>query len=440
MVYKLNMNKFVVVFLGIIFFNSINAAAVKPSTKSQLPPISPQAMQRLLTAVDLVHHYYIKPVTDEELINNAIDGLLTKLDAHSSYLRADDLRILNEAISGKFDGIGVMLIPNNGVLKVVSPLDGSPAQKAGIKAGDLIIRINDQLVLDMPAEQAINMLRGPNGSKVNLQIIRQDIPNPLKISITREPINIPTVKERLYDKFYGYLRIAVFYQTTAKDVVKAIKKLNKLSDDQLKGIVIDLRNNPGGLFDSCIEVTNDFLDATQLKSNQIIVSIKGSSPDQDKVFKVTDKLLVPKIPVVILINEGTASAAEIFAGALQDHKRALLVGTKTFGKGSIQTVFPIDQDSAIKLTTSLYYTPSGNSIQAKGIVPDVVIKDLAVSQVKDAELPFGGIYEEDLPNHIANNSSEEDNADTQQYQNKELLQKDFQLYEALLVLKGLVNK
>ena len=419
------------VFIVILVVTSVANAKLPPQIK-----IPASELQRFANIVATVHHYYVEPVTNRQLFDDAIAGMLAKLDPHSAYLDKDDLKSLQIVTSGEFEGIGITIVPELGVLRVISPIDDSPAEKAGVKAGDLIVRVNDKLIKDMPMSKVIAMIRGKRGTKVTLYIIRKDQPKLLKISVARSTIKVPTVKQELLDNYYGYIRIAIFYKTTQQDLIKAIKQLKKESHNKLRGIIIDLRNNPGGLFEPSIQVADDFLDAKKLKQNKIIVYTKGYPDNKRDDYNAKPSELLPNIPMVALINAGSASAAEIVAGALQDHNRAVVLGTKSFGKGSVQTVIPIDKKSAIKLTTALYYTPSGTSIQAKGIRPDVVVRNIKVSKEEADALPFESIYEADLLNHIENDGIKKpDKAKLKRDAN--LMQEDFQLYSALNLLKGL---
>lgn len=375
------------------------------------------------------------------LFDNAIKGLLSNLDPHSSYLTKSDMQELQTVTTGKFGGIGIEVIPEAGAIKIITPLDNSPASRAGIKAGDLIVRINKKLVKDMTLAEAIEAMRGPAGSKIKLTIIRENAKKPLVLTIKREVIKVATVKTKLLEKHYGYIRIALFQNPAEKDVEKAIQKLKKESNNQLLGIIIDVRNNPGGLFDTAISVTDLFLDADKLGENKLIVYTKGRHNDTNMKARATKGEIVPNLPIVVLINSGSASAAEILAGALQDHKRAIVVGTKSFGKGSVQTVLPINHESAMKLTTALYYTPKGRSIQADGIEPDVVVKDLKIANSDKQDILFDPINENSLRDPLKNGNGtkieetpEEKAADKAIEQKLE--QKDFQLYSALMLLKG----
>lgn len=392
-------------------------------------------IQRLLIVIGTIHKYYIEPVKNSKLFDDAIRGMLSGLDPHSSYLSEKDLKALQIAATGKFDGIGITIAPERDALKVITPLDGSPAEKAGIKSGDLIVRINDKLVKNIDTDQAIASMRGKRGTKVTLYIIRKDVPKLIKLKVTRNKIKVPSVKGKLFDKHYGYVRIAFFSQIAKQEAIKTIEDIKKQAKGQLNGLVVDLRNNPGGLLNSAVDIADIFLDAENIKENQLIVYTNPRTQEKRLNFKATKGELLPKIPIVVLINQGSASAAEIVAGALQDHKRAVILGGKSFGKGSVQSLIPVSKKSAVKLTTGLYYTPKGRSIQAQGIKPDVIIADLKIPKTETDSIVFDPIYEADLNKHIENHYIEK-----VEFEDKaiaDLAHKDFQLYAALKLLKGL---
>jgi len=431
-----NMKKIYKTFLAIYticFFsiNFANAEAIKSSTST----IPTTQLQRLSNIITSIHKYYINPVTDKQLFDNAIDGMMNKLDPHSSYLDEEDLKSLKMIISGEFDGIGITIVPEFDALRVISSLDGSPAQKAGIKAGDIIIRIDNKLTTDIPIAKAIAMIRGKKGTKVTLYIIRKDQLKPLKFTVTRDTIKIPIIKEKLLENHYGYIRIGVFYKNAHEDLVKVVDRLKQESKKQLRGIILDLRDNPGGLFEPSLKVADDFLDSRKLTTNKLIIYTIGYPNQKRENYYATRGELLPKTPVVILINSGSSSAAEIVAGALQDHHRAIILGTKSFGKGSVQTIFPIDETSAMKITTALYYTPGGYTIQARGITPDVIVKTLKIAKECIKTSPFEPIYEADLLNHIKKIDINEDTRT--QIEELNLMHNDFQLYQALNILKAL---
>lgn len=442
------------IIISLVFSVSAATTAIannidKPSSNSAFN-IPIKDIQRFSTVIAQIKRYYIKDTSDKELFNNAIKGLLTNLDPHSAFLDTDDLKDLETVTTGEFGGIGVEIIPENGYIKVIAPLDDTPAFKAGVKAGDLIVRINNKVIKKMTIREAINMIRGKRGTDVELTILRKGEKKPLRISVTRDVIKVASVKSRMLEDGYGYIRV-VFFQAPAKaDLNKAIRKLLKQSEGHLKGLVIDLRNNPGGLLDAAIHIADTFLDSKKLTNNKkLIVYTKGRIPGSDISARATPGDMVAGVPIVVLINGGSASASEIVAGALQDYKRALVVGTKSFGKGSVQTIIPIDDTSGIKLTTALYYTPAGRSIQAKGIVPDIVIQELKVEKPDDdASAALDPIEESDLGGHIKNGNKKQDNkaiskkaakskTDDDEPKVNPLAFKDYQLYTALTLLKGM---
>ncbi|OGT07845.1 MAG: hypothetical protein A2X78_03290 [Gammaproteobacteria bacterium GWE2_37_16] len=452
---KIQNSKFPVVFCSLFltaFFYYQNCFAIlnlppPPNITDPSKVISEPDMKRLALVIAYVKQYYVKKTEEKVLIDNAVAGMIAKLDPHSEYLDETDMRDLEMVTEGQFGGVGIELIPDQGAIRVVTPLDDTPAAKAGIKAGDLIIQINDKFVKDMTLRDALNMMRGPKGSKLTLMIARKNNVKPLTFKLTRDIVKVKTVKGKLLESGYGYVRIAIFQDPTARDVAKAIAQLKKKGP--LKGLILDLRNNPGGLLDSAVQISDDFLDADKLKDNKLIVYTQGQFEGAHIVANATPGETISGVPMVVLINEGSASAAEIVAGALQDHRRAVIVGTRSFGKGSVQTLLPLDDKTGIKLTTALYYTPSGRSIQAKGIEPDVVVKDLQLS--KDKNEAGLRIDESKLLDHLDNADVNKDNdsdfdendedqkldADRQTEKSMNLARGDYQLYEALNILKGL---
>lgn len=413
------------------------------TAKNKVESLSIQDFKFLSTVIANVKQYYYKPIDTKTLFVNALSGMLSGLDPHSSYLGADDLKDLELITTGEFGGIGVEIIPDQGLIKIISPIDDTPAYKTGIKAGDLIIQINGNLVKDMSLRDAVKHMRGPKNSILNLTILRKNHQKPLTFSIKRDVIKIKGVKERLLEKNYGYIRIAIFQEITDRDLTRAVNKLEKLCHGQIKGLILDLRNNPGGLLYSAIQVADSFLDADKLR-NDIIVSTKGQSEDFKFTARMTAGELLPDVPIAILINEGSASASEVVAGALQDHKRAIVVGTKSFGKGSVQTVIPLTDDSAIKLTTALYYTPDGRSIQAKGIEPDIVVENMQITKQKDTDADLLHIDESNFIDHIKSDGKSDPHKHSTSKKNlipsnheQSLAHEDYQLYEALHILKSI---
>lgn len=419
--------------------------------QSDIPPIPLSDIRRFATVIAQIKHFYVKPVSYEQLFNNAIRGMLLNLDPHSSYLDEKAMKELHTMTTGQFSGIGIEIMPENDYIRVVSPIDDSPAAQAGLRAGDLIIQIDDKLVKKMPSSEAIGLMRGKKGSTVKLTVLRKKNTKPLAFSIKRDTIKIKTVKSRWLEDGFGYIRIAFFHNQTQEDLEKAINYLNKTAKHHhLKGVVIDLRNNPGGLLTAAIQVSDTFLKYPQNKHHNLIVYTKGKIPGADIQAKITNRTTqLNGVPLVVLINQGSASASEIVAGALQAYRRAIIVGTRSFGKGSVQTVLPTSEKTAVKLTTALYYTPSGRSIQAQGIEPDIAIPSIALpkSVLKTNDTQSLTIVESSLAGHLENENSStliDDDDDKTKANKKEtipaelqLAHKDFQLFQALNLLKGL---
>lgn len=417
----------------------------KPGLSSPDQRLSKDDIRRFVTAIAVIKRYYIRDVPNHTLFDYAMSGMVSSLDPHSTYLDKDSLSELQTAMTGEFSGIGVELTTQDGLLKVISPLEGTPAYNAGIKANDLIIKINGMLVQNMKLSDAINRIKGERGTKVDLTIIRKGVDKPITLAVTRDTVKLETVKTKLYDNGYGYIRISFFQGPLDQMVKNAVEKLKKEAGGNLKGLVIDLRNNPGGLLDESAKVCDLFLDSKTIthKYDDIIVYTKGRMAGSSLTFKATPGQIIPGVPMVVLINLGSASASEIMAGALQDYKRAIIMGTRSFGKGSVQTVIPISNDSAIKLTTALYHTPNGRVIQANGIIPNVRVPELSVNEKKIKGLI--DIDEDNLQGHIQNNnlSPEKTRAATkaarlaQEAKDLALAKEDYQLYEAVTMLKGM---
>ena len=333
---------------------------------------------------------YVEPVSDEKLIESAINGMLTSLDPHSSYLNPKEWDDMQVQTKGEFGGLGIEVTMENGVIKVVSPIDGTPAAKAGIQPGDLIVQIDNKPIVGLTLSEAVDKMRGPVDSKIVLTVRRGKQP-PFDVSLQRAIIKIQSVRSQLIDNV-GYVRIASFSEQTGASLQDALAKIKQQASKKLQGVVLDLRNDPGGLLDQAIAVSDDFLDKGE------IVSTRGRDPSNAQRFNATGGDLLQGLPIVLLINGGSASASEIVAGALQDHHRAILMGTRSFGKGSVQTIIPIPGHGAIRLTTARYYTPSGRSIQAKGIEPDIVVEQAKLEVIHSAQ----SIGEADLPGALQN--------------------------------------
>jgi len=423
-----------------ISFAQITLAEENNEKESRLPI---QDVQRFTTAISQIKNYYVDEVQDKELFEDAIRGMLEGLDPHSAYLDDQDFKDLKASTKGEFSGLGIEVTMESGYIKVISPIDDTPAYRAGVQAGDMIVRIDTKAVKGLSLREAVNLMRGKRGSQIKLVVLRKGEQKPLKFTITRDIIQVKSVKGRLIDNHYAYVRISHFQSPTASDMNKLLKKLGKEAKGDLKGLILDLRNNPGGLLDSAIQVSDAFIHNDKKGDEEKIVYTKGRLPGSEFTANATPGDILKKSPIVVLINEGSASGSEIVAGALQDNNRAILMGTKTFGKGSVQTVLPLDGDRGIKLTTALYYTPAGRSIQAKGIVPDIEIKHIKLPETKVEEDNLAFITEADLANHLANgNGKEEKKTDKKDDKktdkdDKNLAYTDYQLYQALTLLKGL---
>ena len=374
---------------------------------------------------------YVEPVEDKALLENAIRGMLTGLDPHSSYLIPDDYQELQAGTSGEFGGLGIEVGMEDGFVKVIAPIDDTPAQRAGVEAGDLVIRLDDTPVKGMSLADAVKVMRGAPGTDIVLTIVREGIDRPLRITITRDVIRVTSVRSRTLEPGYGYVRISQFQLRTGESLREAVGELRESAgDEDLKGLVLDLRNNPGGVLNAAVSVSDAFLD------KGTIVYTEGRMDDAKLTFSAKGSDILDGIPLVVLVNAGSASASEIVAGALQDHRRAVIMGEKTFGKGSVQTILPLGNGSALKLTTARYYTPSGISIQARGIVPDITLDRVRVSQLDAGQ----GVKEADLARHFESDGEEDDFEAAKRAQREEdvpLAQRDFALYEALNLLKGL---
>lgn len=404
---------------------------------------------------------YVEPVSDKKLITEAINGMLSGLDPHSAYLDAEGFKELQVGTQGEFGGLGIEVGMEDGLVKVISPIEDTPAFNAGIKSGDFIIKIDDVMVKGLSLNDAVKKMRGKVGVSVMLTIARKNETKPLQISVTRAVIKVQSVKAKMIDPGYGFVRITQFQEHTGENLAAALQKLHKENNGALQGLVLDLRNDPGGLLTGAVGVSAAFLP-----KDALVVYTEGrtedakmrltASPDYYLRGSGKDDYLkdVPSdfktVPLVVLMNGGSASASEIVAGALQDHKRAVVMGTQSFGKGSVQTILPLGNNTAIKLTTARYYTPGGRSIQAKGIVPDIVVEDPATSATENAFR----LREADLGNHLTNDKQPETKADTPSKTAPKVTPKveesgkkievaefgaknDYQLNQAMNLLKGM---
>ncbi len=416
-----------------------------PSTAtstSQTETLQKDDIDRFTNAIAQIKDFYVQPINDKKLLEDAIRGMLNGLDPHSEYLDEDSYKTLLMSTSGAFGGLGVEVTGEYGVLKVVSPIDDTPAAKAGLKPGDYIVAINGKLVNDMTMNEAVDNMRGKKGTLVTLSVIRKGEKQPLSFKMTREIIRITSVKSNLMANGIGYVRISEFQQPTTELMIAAIDKLKKEAGGNLQGLILDLRNNPGGLLETAVQVADVFLNNNNThKYKDLIVYTQGRLANSQYSAKATHAGdILNGAPMVILVNEGSASASEIVAGALQDYHRAVIVGTTSFGKGSVQTVLPLDSTHALKLTTALYHTPSGRIIQNKGITPDVTVEDLKVQQTKLDNNMLAPIREFELKGHLPGDVTKATtNTVTVVPDNSaNLAQTDFQLYEAMKILKTMM--
>ena len=397
------------VIAGVMVSLNFSANAVKEST-SALPV---EELRSFADVFNAIKQGYVEPVDDKTLINNAISGMLSNLDPHSAYLDADSFKDLQVSTQGEFGGLGIEVGMEDGFVKVVSPLEDTPAWRGGVKPGDLIIKLDDTLVKGLTLSDAVKKMRGKPKTDITLTIARKGENKPLVVTLTREVIKVQSIKSKLIEPGFGYVRVTQFQEESASDLVKALEKLYKDKENKgapLRGLLLDLRNDPGGLLNAAVGVSAAFLPADSL-----VVSTDGRTDDAKRKYTASpDDYLrghksdfikqlpagVRDVPLIVLINGGSASASEIVAGALQDHKRALVLGTQSFGKGSVQTVLPLSANTAIKLTTARYYTPSGRSIQAKGITPDVLVEATPNGEARD------WLRESDLEHHLNNDKDQ----------------------------------
>ena len=428
-------------FLSLSLLVPLNVYALSPEEQEDESGVPMEDVQRFSNAIAQIKQYYVKPVKDKDLFDNAIRGMLAGLDPHSNYLDEEDFAELQTTTSGEFGGLGIEVTSEEGIIKIISPLDDSPAAKAKIKAGDYIIKIGNSSVQGMSLKDAVGLMRGKIGEPITLTILRKGESKPLTFNLTREKILVKSVQTKLLDNQYGYIRLTQFQAMTAKDMLTNIAEMKQKAGGKLKGLVLDLRNNPGGLLDSAVQISDAFLDtSTSAQGKQeLIVYTEGRLPGSKFTAVATPGDVLENAPLVVLINNGSASASEIVAGALKDNKRAIIVGTRSFGKGSVQTVLPLDNKRGIKLTTALYYTPSGTSIQAQGITPDIAIEEIAVPKLIKDKDGFKGFSEADLSGHLANGNKTADASKKPATEDEQtLLHEDYQLYAALTILKSLV--
>lgn len=353
--------------------SALVAAPAQAATAPDATPTTNHAeTYRLLTlfgtVMDMIRQQYVEPVSDRDLITNALNGMLSGLDPHSSYMTQKQYDDMMVQMKGEFGGLGLELQQQDGHIRVVSPIDGTPGFRAGIKPGDYIIAVDGHPIDGTPLDEAVKKMRGKANTKITLTLVREKTPKPIVVTLTREVIHIDVVKSALYDRV-GYIRVAQFNETTEKELLKAYNSLKQQAGGKLAGLVLDLRNDPGGLLDQAVDVSSNFIRSGE------IVSTRSRNPKDSQRWDAHGTDITDGLPLVVLINGGSASASEIVSGALQDHHRAVLIGTRSFGKGSVQSIIPIPGNGAVRLTTARYYTPSGRSIQALGITPDIVVKE-----------------------------------------------------------------
>ncbi|SFV77013.1 Carboxyl-terminal protease [hydrothermal vent metagenome] len=429
---------FLAIFTAIIGLSfQVNA---KNSTEEQRLEEFFKDLEEFTVVFSDIKQLYVDDVDNKELFNNAIKGMVSGLDPHSVYLEPKEQKSLMESASGKFGGLGIVISKKDEGIQVISPIDDTPAYKAGIQAGDLIVKIGKKLVRGMSLEDGVDLMRGEPGTNIQITILRKN-KKPFVVDITREIITIVTVKGYLLDDDIGYVRVSSFQGPTANLLKETIKKLVKENGSFLKSLILDLRNNPGGVLNGAVDVSNLFIDKAGL-----VVYTEGRIPSSKLKFKTERGDILLDSPMVVLINEGSASASEIVAGALQDHKRAIIMGSTSFGKGSVQTIIELDGGYGLKVTTARYYTPNGRSIQAKGIVPDIELKNISLENEKEESVDE--IKENDLTGHLEqetpDNMSADEIVDSQEKIQASLdkkaiekLKKDYFVHEATNLLKAL---
>ncbi|HPE61036.1 MAG TPA: S41 family peptidase [Thiolinea sp.] len=422
--------------IGVTTSISLNVFAFK----QEVDGLPLEQLQKFTEVYTRVKQDYVESPDSKEMMTNAIRGMLNGLDPHSDYLDEEAFRELQVGTSGEFGGLGIEVGMEDGFVKVISPIDDTPAQRAGLQAGDLIIRLDDKPVKGMTLNDAVKVMRGKPKTSIELLVVREGQDKPFKVSIERDIIKVKSVKSRMLEPGYGYVRISSFQSKTTESLVEALDLLKKENKGNLRGLVLDLRNNPGGVLNAAVGVSDAFLNSGK------IVYTEGRVEDAEMEYNARSGDELAGAPIVVLVNQGSASASEIVSGALQDHKRALIVGQKTFGKGSVQTVLPLDEKTALKLTTARYFTPNGRSIQAEGIKPDIDIRQLKLSG-EDQGDEIAPLSEADFSKHLSNPTRDEEAPNLEEMKiedirkgeskDKTLAEEDYQLYEALNILKGM---
>ncbi|MEK7222716.1 MAG: S41 family peptidase [Pseudomonadota bacterium] len=428
---------FLGMFVGAAIILDMGVLAERDEPKEALAPLPLNELRSFTEVFSRIKSDYVEPVEDKKLLEDAVQGMLAGLDPHSAYLDAQSFKDMRVETEGQFGGLGIEVTMENGFVKVVSPIEDTPAARAGVKPGDLIIRLDDKAVKGLTLTEAVRAMRGKPGSDITLTIVREGATKPLKITLTRAVIKIQSVKSRMLESGFGYVRVTQFQAGTDKGLAEALKKLETENKGTLRGMILDLRNNPGGVLNSAVGVSDAFID------KGLIVYTEGRVADSKMKLSATPGDLLNGAPMVVLINGGSASASEIVAGALQDHKRAVIMGTKSFGKGSVQTIIPVSNGAALKITTARYYTPSGRSIQASGIVPDIVTEEARITKSEAGDR----LREADLARHLENGDEiakpkeepkkEDKKDDKKKDETGKPAVEDYQLQEALNLLKGI---
>ena len=428
------MSRFRFFFFLIVCASSLLGSSIVVFAEQEAQDSSGLPYEHLQTFTEIfarIQQDYVETVPDEQLLEDAVRGMLVGLDPHSAYLDEEEYQDLKVGTSGEFGGLGIEVTMEDGFVKVVSPIDDTPAQKAGLLSGDIIVRLDEKPVKGMTLNDAVKIMRGKPGSSLLLTIIREGESTPLKKTIVRAIISVKSVKFRTLEEGFGYVRISNFQMKTGANLKEAVEALKSENKEGLKGLVLDLRNNPGGVLNAAVEVSDSFLE------KGLIVYTQGRIENSALKFNAAPGELLDGAPIVVLINSGSASASEIVAGALQDHKRAVIMGNKSFGKGSVQTIMPTSNGGAVKLTTARYYTPSGRSIQAEGIDPDIVLGRVKLESLD--EPVFGPVKESDLSGHLPQGEEKEKQSkdDADQAKKSTPTVKDYPLNQALTLLKGM---
>jgi len=437
--------KMIVGFAVIVAFLSIFIISSQRRSSAEGKGSDYESIELFTDVMAIVKKSYVEEVDTKKLIYGAINGMLASLDPHSSFMPPDSYKEMKIDTKGAFGGLGIEISIKDGVLTVISPIEDTPAFKAGIKSGDMILKIDDKFTKDLNINDAVKRMRGQKGSKVILTIMREGFDKPKDFPMVRDVIQVKSVRFHLMDGGYGYVRIAQFQEKTDDDLSKALKTMKEEYKGELKGLVLDMRNDPGGLLDQAVRVADHFIS-----DGQMIVYTEGREKESKMQFTAKKGAKEPNYPIVVVINGGSASASEIVAGALQDHKRALILGTQSFGKGSVQTIIPLSDDSGLRLTTARYYTPKGRSIQAKGITPDIVVEAVELPKTTGKKDSLH-LREKDLENHFEsedktgaadvkkeekNTDKKEDKMEKNPQKMEENLKNDYQVLRALDLLKG----